>query len=271
MHGFIAVIAKFASPRTPIVRTVHNCFKFAGAERLKRVLQNSLEKLSRTTIISVSADVQKNEVENWGTETTLIENWINVNDIIKFSEVKKITEQEHPVVAFLGNCSPTKDHEMVLETLLNYPDIHIIHIGHAHNSSIREIDILKKLDAENRLIWNNSSQNPFSLLLQSDALIVSSKNEGMSLALMEGLTLGIQCWIRDNPGVRWASGISNSVFFTSTDDLIELFEQLLFCNKFKDNRKHVNLKQDLIKRFSPKRGVEQYIKIYQKLLSEIFE
>jgi len=263
MHGFSSLIAKSLLPKTPIFRTIHNCFRAKGTKKFIRKIQNFIQNRSCSEVISVSSDVQENEKEQWGIQTLVIENWIDIEKILfKNLEFDRI-QHKLPVVAFLGNCSAVKDHEYALSVILDYQDIRVIHMGHPHASTNDEIMILKKLEDQGRLIWNSPTEHVIKNLLGADVHILSSKNEGMSLALMESIGVGMQSWVRESDGTRWAQEIESVKFFNSKSSLAYLLEELIMEKKLHPDKFIFQPNTKLLERFNPERGVKEYVSLYQ--------
>lgn len=263
MHGFLSLITKSLLPKTPIFRTIHNCFSAKGTKKFIRKIQNFLQNRLCSEVISVSVDVEQNEKVQWGNQTSIIENWIDIEKILSKTLKFGSMQNQFPVVAFLGNCSSVKDHEYALSVILDYQDIRVIHMGYPHASTNDEIMILKKLEDQGRLIWNSPTEQVIKNLLSADIHILSSRNEGMSLALMESIGVGMQSWVRECDGTRWAKNIESVKYFNSKSELAYLLEELIMEKKLHPDKYIFKPNSKLLERFNPERGVREYVSLYQ--------
>jgi hypothetical protein len=263
MHGILSVIVKILVPEALIFRTIHNCFSSTGPKRIIRHIQNFLQDRSCSAVVSVSSDVAAHEMNEWGLRTLIIENWIDVDKILSKHSKNLTILSDLPTVTFLGNCSTTKDHEYALSVILEYPDIQVVHIGYPHKSTNYEVMLLAKLEEQGRLIWNSHTDRVIKFLLNSDVHILPSKNEGMSLALMESIGVGMKSWVRESHGTKWASDFESVKFFKSKSDLAYLLEELIMKKKSKHYDTSHKLDFVALDRFKPERGVLKYIALYQ--------
>jgi len=265
-HGYIALLSRITLPKSPIVRTIHNCFRFSGKNKLHRKFQHLIESSVGVFRVSCGKDVQVNELLEWKVSSQLVENWI---DTARFTQIDLIDSKKHSdadiVVAIVGNCSPIKDHAFALEILMEFDEIKVLHVGDQQYITQSERAILNLLIQSKSLLHDGPSDRVEHIFSKSDVHILSSTHEGMALVVAESISLGIETWIRDVPGVQWARGIPGVRFFKTQEDLRELLrEKTVLKQKFE---MPVDQKKLLVERFSPNRGVREYSEIYLSLLS----
>jgi hypothetical protein len=266
MHGPISLLSRIVSPKTPIVRTIHNCFQFSGRERFKRNLQNFMEAKSKVCHVSPSLDVQQNELKLWDVSSQIIENWVDIEGIYKAKKKpKKMEKSGNLLVALVGNCSPIKNHEFALNVLSQFEVIQIFHIGEQSRITHDERNLLNSLKSKGALLHDGPSDNVFDFFCLVDVHILSSVHEGMGLVIAESMTLGIETWIRDVPGVQWAKELPGVRFFESQQQLRQLIEEKLQSDLYNPILAEVN--SDVLNRFSPNRGVVEYTSLYNSLIS----
>jgi len=266
-HGFIALISWFASRKTPIVRTIHNCFQFGGIVKQKRKIQHLLETLVGVVRVSPSRDVQLNERNNYNVSSHLIENWIDYNKIDQVALKNKVmSRNKNLLVSMVGNCNLIKDHPFALEVISNFNEIEVFHVGELSRATNKELSILSNLNHDGKLLHNGPSDRVLEIFAQSDLHIISSLHEGMPLVIAESVVLGIETWIRDAPGVQWARHLPGVRFFATQTELRLMLSQKLKTNFALSRISHFRTEE--AKRFSPSRGIQQYTSLYNSLISK---
>jgi len=267
MHGFISVISWLFSQKSPIVRTIHNCFQFNGIAKQTRKIQHFMETRVGVARVSPSADVQLNERNNWKVYSDVIENWIDI-ERIKALDLKnnKMNKNEHLLISIVGNCNIIKDHSFALEVISDFNEIEVFHIGQQSQITNEELSILSILNDKSKLLWNGPSDRVLEIFSYSDVHILSSIHEGFGLVVAESVVLGIDTWIRDVPGVQWARGLPGVKFFETQSDLRRLISEKIETNFVVSRDSHI--RNEEAERFSPARGVRQYTDLYYSLIAK---
>jgi glycosyltransferase involved in cell wall biosynthesis len=263
MHGPISLIVRFVLPRSKIVLTIHNVFDFSGFSKKKRHLQNLMSFLAGAQLVSVSEDVAKNEWNNYRRASVVIENWISE---VFFSQVAEPVERNDTLleVGLLGNCSFIKNHEVVLHVVSQNKEMHVTHIGGQTNASSEEVALFKILEGRGQISLIGNTSKPEEYLLQLDVLVMPSLFEGFSLALAESLALGVPCAINNSPGLGWALVLPGVIVRRKNESWDEFLSQLI-GDSVKELRLAAGTNRDLlVQRFSPNRGIQQYVEIYKK-------
>jgi glycosyltransferase involved in cell wall biosynthesis len=189
-----------------IVRTIHNVFKPRGLRFLSRWIQALIADRLIDNLVAPSPDVAINE-HRFLRSPKVIYNWVDdrLFDIaIRRQENLTPLTRDRPLVALIiGNCSAIKRHELAARAVLAARH-NLIHVGSELNIGGEEAAILSKLEA-NMQLQGRGAQAPDSALFEADYFLMSSTNEGMSVALAEALVAGLPCYISDAPGLRWAT------------------------------------------------------------------
>jgi glycosyltransferase involved in cell wall biosynthesis len=264
-HGFISLLSRCVSPRTPIVRTIHNCFKFSGRARIQRFIQHYLENLSKVFRVSVGSDVQLNERENWNTSSTIVENWMDTSKIQEFRSYHHFdTKSKLLRICLVGNCSPIKDHAFALKIINEFDQIELLHIGENSGMDQEERNLIGLIQERGQLLHNGPTNKVLEFFKESDLHIISSTNEGAAVVVIESVVLGIETWVRDAPGLRWAFDLPGIRVFRTQAELRKLLSERLLIDENKKTTVEIRAKE--MERFSPHRGVFEYTQIYNSLL-----
>jgi hypothetical protein len=260
------LISRIVSPKTPIVRTIHNCFQFSGKEKFKRNIQNFMEAKSKVYRVSPSLDVMENEFKLWNVCSQIIENWVDLEGIEKAKKKqKKMEKSGNLIVTLVGNCSPIKNHEFALNVISRFEEIQVFHIGEQSRITADERNLLNSLKLRGALLHDGPSAHVFDFFCLSDVHILSSVHEGMGLVIAESIVLGIETWIKDVPGVQWAKELPGVRFFESQLQLQQMIEEKLQSDFY--NRILPEVDSRDLNRFSPNRGVFEYTSLYNSLIS----
>jgi glycosyltransferase involved in cell wall biosynthesis len=189
--------------RGSLVRTIHSLFHAAGIWRARRFMQAVLADRLVFSLIAPSPDVASNE-RTLGRRVNVIYNWVD-DRFFAIGESRRNRDQvppEQPIALIVGNCSEIKQHELGLRALASTTH-RLIHIGDERGASPEERALLQQLDDEGRLI-DRGIQPPDAALAHADYFLMSSRHEGMGVALAEALVAGIPALVNDAPGLRWA-------------------------------------------------------------------
>ena len=264
-HGLISLMSRCTRPRTPIVRTIHNCFKFSGRVRVQRILQHYLESFCGVFRVSVSSDVQFNERSEWKVSSTVIENWMDPKrvDELHFQDFLEV-HRESLRVCVVGNCSSIKDHAFALQVINEFDQIELVHIGESAGMEQTEKILLDSIEQRGRLLHDGPTDKVLGFFKDSDLHIICSKHEGAGVVVIESVVLGLETWVRDVPGLRWAFGLPGVRVFRSQEELRQMLSEKLSTNYIKRTSNEIRIKE--MERFSPQRGVLEYTKVYMRLL-----
>ena len=116
-----------------------------------------------------------------------------------------------PVIVSIAHLHPRKDQVTLLHALaqigLDQSDAapHLLLIGALDGAYADEVkDLIIRLGLSDRVQLLGAVANPFPYLSRATAFVLTSRNEGMSIAVLEALALGIPVVTTDAPsGPRW--------------------------------------------------------------------
>lgn len=202
-----AVASWLAMRRTrAVVRTIHNVFLATGTWRLKRLIQAQIADRLVHCVIAPSPEVAAQEA-SLSRKVDVIYNW--VDDV--FYRVHEEYRDRRPsakddvVAVIVGNCSNIKNHELALTAIAN-TNHKVIHLGNESDASEDELALLRAFAEDGRLV-GRGVEPPQDALVKGSYFMMSSRHEGMGVALAEALVVGLPCLVNDVPGLRWAGPI----------------------------------------------------------------
>lgn len=202
------VIARLAGvPR--ISTTIHSCFHYVGIKRLQRSLIVLFIKLVGARIIVCGESVQVAE-RAYGTRSILIWNWYDRmkfedNAIIKRIAIRRELEipESAKVLICVGNCSRIKNHVLLFRTLSLLPtNCWLLHVGNEEEVNTHERELATALGVMSRCRFLGKQNDVARLLSAADVFVMSSLHEGLSIACIEALAMGLPAVVSDVEGLR---------------------------------------------------------------------
>lgn len=168
----------------------------------------------------------------------------------------------------VANLVPFKDYKTVFKALLKIKDQIAFRYLIIGNGPMKEelVNLSNKLDIDDRLYFAGSVENVLFYLQMADIMIHSSKGEGISNAILEGMFAGLPI-IATNVG-----GIPETVFdktsslfqYKNIDELASILmntDQIINdCNKYSREL------EDFLKRFSLETMILEYERIIKKII-----
>lgn len=205
-----AMLARIAGIETT-VRTVHNTFRFTGWLGIKRSAQRlAARRLGvRFGMISASvAEVERKYLHNHGVPIT---NWFDSSRFAtpqpsQRKEARRQLGLEPGTLAIVsvGNCSPVKNHMMLIRALSKVK--HEVEYLYIHIGQGDDIEVERKLAGDLRIIdrvwFLGSLPDPLPFLWAADVFIMPSKHEGFPIAATEAMGAGCPVIFADVPGLR---------------------------------------------------------------------
>jgi glycosyltransferase involved in cell wall biosynthesis len=259
--NYLAIVLAAAAAlrgRGIIVRTIHNVFRPKGRVFLTRLIQAVVADRFVSHLLAPSPDVAQNE-RRFLRSPAVILNWVDDRffEIARerSSRASSSTSNRIPVAVIVGNCSRIKRHELAVSAVLRAGH-KLIHIGAESGIEASERMLLAEAEAGNILLMRGA-QSPDAAFLAADYYLMSSKHEGMPVALAEALVVGLPCYVTDVPGLRWAADSSSVTMLMESQSAWN--DKLA---SFTWNGPDTTLGQHKFD-FSAKRGVSDYVSIYR--------
>lgn len=261
------VLIRGKSSKILLFETIHN----TKIEKplIQRIITNYL--IDRTIVISEKVrEIFLEELKIKNNKMILIENGININFNFNFQIKDKVKR-----IISIGRLSEQKNHIFLLKSYKymiekGYKDIPIVDIyGEGDLKNTLE-EFIKRNKLENFIKLKGLTNNPLKELFKSDIYVMPSNYEGLSIALLEALAVGIPILATKVNGIK---DILNENIFE--DILIENGDIVEFANKFmelvnnKDKRKKLSLYEvEKSKNYSIEKTAIKYNDAYKIFIGE---
>ena len=221
------------------------------------ILFGSVLRLSGGKYICVVAGLGK----LYSSNSLVIENWISTNFLIESNKSTKFASDQ-TVIALVGNCSEIKNHEVLLRAVKNNPKFLVVHIGDGSGATAEERRLFTELEDSKQILNLGIRSDIDQLLRKCHLFAMPSLVEGFGLALAEAMAIGLPCIISRTHGLSWAENqpgvivVKEGLTWDSVLNQIHNSEILDLSEKARQSR------TDYKYRFSPKRGVREYVEVY---------
>lgn len=260
-----------------VVRTVHSSFSHRGIIGLRKILQQKHLLRLGVRFVTIGKGVQENERLLYRTDSARIDNWVDCSRFVppddqerEISRRKMGVVEGEFVIVTVGNCAPVKNHRSLIDALARWcgegPPFRYLHVGQEDDarSELRQAEALGIADRVRFCGW----MAPREALAAADLFIMPSLYEGMSIAALEALAMGLPALVGNSPGLR---------------DLPDIFDGVSLCDvsseglltglrKFAASRGHTPSNGPLsgnfhvaVEKFGVERGVRQYAELYRSM------
>ena len=202
---YTALVTYF-SGKFKIIRTVHNNFLFSGYLKRRRQIHHFIaSRLLHVKFTSISSSVMETEKTRYFTKTTLIHNWIDVDNFKSVPPSSNGLSIIQPNLITVGKCLPEKNHIAVLKIVKELCDRNIscqyIHIGCGElEEAEKNWAIQNGISKQVQFISHTDRVKDF--LSGSRFYLMPSLFEGVGNACLEAMAAGIFCIVNDAPGLN---------------------------------------------------------------------
>ncbi len=182
----------------PCIASLHNNYDQNG---MVRILLDKIMPYRNGVIIAVSDEVKRsfNRTHPTASNIAVIPNGIDVTAVHDRARAEQITReqlglsQEHFVIGSVGRFHPIKRYSLLLDTFAlvhaQYPHARLVLIGEGEQEQyLREY--AKKLGIAPFVKWV-VGQQAYGYYQLFDCFVLASEKEGISIALLEAMSLGI--------------------------------------------------------------------------------
>lgn len=172
----------------------------------------------------------------------------------------------------VANLVPVKGIEVLIQAIqsLNNTQIHLEVLGDDRDSYANELkQLVKELHLENQISFLGKHTDVRPFLVQADLYVIPSKKEGMPMALVEAMTMGLPVLGSDISGINFVLKDFSELLFQASNTK-ELAEKILsFYSKTQSDRQEVGqkLRDYCVVHFS----MEKFIKAHEELYVELVE
>jgi glycosyltransferase involved in cell wall biosynthesis len=270
---FFAIVG-FLQGKT-VLRTVHNVFKSRKLTWFKGFLDRFVARVFFNVVFqSIGDSVYFNEKNYYKNPTVKINNWYNNKKFYPVSskEEKQLLRlnQNIPIDTFViistGSCTCVKNHQDVLEALAivnRQYKCHYLHLGKGETLK-DEMALCHALGLDNNVSFLGNQINVRDFLVASDAYVMPSLFEGLSIAAIEAMACSLPSVLYKSPGlVDLISQDDNGFLIDRSPNemaskIISLIENPLVVEKMGYNARAFAENE-----FSVDKGVEKIINIYR--------
>ncbi|GGH56517.1 glycosyltransferase involved in cell wall biosynthesis [Filimonas zeae] len=223
------------------IRTLHNVFKNRRITWIKAYWERlTARTLLRVTFQSIGKSVYLNELQYYKNKSVIVNNWFDktrfypaVNEAEKAS-VRKILNipADVFVVSTAGRCTEIKGHKDIIQALAiinkQFPCV-FLHLGSGALEK-EEQELAKELGLDGVIRFLGNVTNVRDFIIASDAFVMSSKFEGLSIASIEAMACRIPGIFYDSPGLRDLINSDDNGFLVAHGARALADAILLFCN-----------------------------------------
>lgn len=269
---WIGLVAVAARPKR-VIRTIHNCFQFKGRLRWIRGWQRRVLHRLGVIHVAIGASVSENEQATFGLQTHLIPNWYDDQKFQAVTLEQRLQARQalgihksKTVVVTVGNCSKIKNHAALIQAIAMLP-VEVrplyLHVGKEEPKQ-PERALVVELGIEDSVRFFGAMDDIRPVLRSADVFVMPSLNEGLSIAALEGLAMGLPALFSDVPGLRDLR--LTYPFLTYTDpDVLSIKAALLeLLNESESTRRERagSYTERSRQFYGVERGVVDYLKIY---------
>ena len=202
-HGFFS-----RRVGVPVVCVHHSEFKWRGKSWLKRCVVVAMLRLMGCRLVAVSKSVAENE-RRFGHRPQVIWNWMDESRFEGEARPRDDVRREFglgaddKVLITVGNCTWVKNHAFLFRMLKCLPREHkLLHVGKENEPEYGERRLVEELGLADRVMFLGGRTDLKDLFGASDAIVMSSKCEGLGLACVEAIYCGLPAVVLDVEGLR---------------------------------------------------------------------
>lgn len=224
-------------------------------------------------IVSITEATQNN-LKKWlgdkkESKYFIINNGINLDNYFNTKPIDrklidKNISQNDILISMIGRFSEQKDQETLIKSMQFLNEIYkLILLG--DGDSTKEKKIVQELNLENRVYFLGYKSNIAEIVKSCDIAVLSSYWEGLPLALLESMALGVPTLGSNVQGIKDIIGDDGVVFERGNSK--ELAEKIEYYINNKDEYEKLSkLGIEKSKRYSLEEMVEKYLKTYEEKL-----
>lgn len=240
-NAVLGLTSRIAGAR--VVRTIHSIFSYTGRLRAIRTMERAILRAAGVQHVAIGPSVEQNERQRLRNPTQRVDNWIGPRfrppSAVERAEARAIYGLNSDAVAItsIGNCSPVKNHGVLLEALPTVANgvgrpIVYLHAGSGVDEADERLlaDEIASPGIEVRFLGSVADVRP--LLWATDVYCMPSLYEGVGIAALEALACGVPSVLANVSGLQDVHGPAPNVRFVEpsaaslASGLLELLYQL---------------------------------------------
>lgn len=261
------VIASLSVPRKiKLIAHVHCTFDMLSSKNLKSLIfYNALKKCKKVVFVSsesYNSFIFKDKIAD---KCITLRNVINPDEI--HLRVKKDDTEYDNDIIFLGRLTYQKNPERLISIIENVKkEINNVKVAIVGDGELRENieSLIKEKNLSENIKMYGFMSNPYKLLSQSKALMMTSRSEGTPMVALESMSVGLPIISTPVDGLKEVV-INNKNGFLSDDDS-ELTKFIIEFLKEKEIRdKMSNSAKEMFKEVN---DIEKYKETLKKIYEE---
>jgi glycosyltransferase involved in cell wall biosynthesis len=213
----------FLTGHRRIVRTTYAVFPFRGALRLRRYGQRLLMRRAfGVRMIACSESVRRQEWLSYRNAAPVVPNWFDSacyrpprGEERAMARDAFAIEAQALVVCSVGNCSPVKNHVVVLRAIAALAGrVHIVylHVGDERDDD-KERCLAVELGITGQVRFLGPQLGLRTLLHASDVFVMPSLHEGFGVAAVEAMGAGVPAALANVEGLRDFRDMDPSIYW----------------------------------------------------------
>ena len=264
--------AKIASPNSTVIHTFHGHLLYGYFSPLKTKLIILFEKfLSKMTdvLVAVTSQIER-DLKNVG--IGISNRWEVIHPGVSQVELKKITRTEQATkhLVWIGRFTDIKNSNLAIEIMeslgkLNGSAVSLTMVGDGELlPNIQSLVKSKQLPIE----FTGWQTDVYPYLQEADALLLTSKNEGLPIVMLEAASMGIPTFSTNVGGVSEFIADGFSGFFIDQDlDIAAKYISETLSNDEAMNSVSKTASDRYQNGFSMNSFVESHSKLYKSLIN----
>ncbi|MDO8535493.1 MAG: glycosyltransferase family 4 protein [Candidatus Omnitrophota bacterium] len=275
-HTRVSQVASYLASRRTGIPYVATCHGYFNAKLSRRLFDTWGEK-----VVAISEAVRQHLEKDFNIDPKRVEVIYNGIDLGRFSNVysadqiarakRSLGIQHGAVVGTMGRLSSVKGQKFLVEAMKEVvsksKDARCLIIGRGREESAL-IALAKSLGLENRIIFTGAAYMDIPLYLACmDIFVLPSIEEGLGLALLEAMSLGIPCVASATGGIKDIVNDGINGILTPVGDSGAIAGAVLKILDDKDLAKNMSQKaKDFVKgKFSIEAMADNMIDLYRRV------
>jgi glycosyltransferase involved in cell wall biosynthesis len=242
--GALARLLAIGGIRAPVFYSPHAYYGMGHRSRRSAWFFNMLERIFANRSITINcsgdeAEFAKNTLRIPEARRRVVLNGVSTDHFCPVGPEKKKAlrdalgiPRDALVLGTLGRFSFQKDpftlHRAFLACSERIPTLHLVHVG---RGDLRD-DVFKFAQASgyaHRVTWIDYLRDPVNFYQAVDGFILSSRYEGLSLAVLEALSADLPLILSDAPGNRDFAAMGLSHFWSARPESPEAFSAAIMA------------------------------------------
>ena len=257
-----------------------------GRSRLLKSLYNRavgkeiIRKADGCVAISITEIPQFQEYGLTADKITLIPNGVDSEDYrrnIAANDRRQFGPQNSPFILFMGRLNSIKGPDLLLEAFLRcqdrFPDFHLVFAGPDDGMLSKLKATAEASDASNRIHFPGylGRESKLSIYQAADLLVIPSREEAMSLVVLEAGMVGTPVLLTDQCGFSEVSTVGGGRVVSATVDGICSGLIKMLSDPAELEKMGANLGKYIESHYTWDIMIRKYLDLYNRILSEPYK